>query len=332
MTVDPNTGEIVEPQRGALVRRQGFAGTEIAGQHETSAQAMAERAKAEVAALYQKAMLCPRNVDEARQRLMRHCKRPGFAERARYRLPFGETKVEGPSIRFVEAAMQEYGNVLCDAFVTYESEDERKIIVRVLDLERNIAYSREAVVRKILERKRLRKGEAAIGTRINAKGEEVFLVRASEVDLARKQGAAESKATRTLGLRILPADIVEEGQAICIATMRNSDAKDPDAAKRSVLAAFETLGILAGKIAEYLGHPLDEVTPAELDDLRAAYATIKEGEATWRELVRLAREQRGEVEADEKQAEQSSKLRASLDAKKQKRQGKTEAPTEDPKQ
>jgi hypothetical protein len=39
------------------------------------------------------------------------CDRPRFAEVARYSKPQGSTKVTGPSIRFVEAALRCLGNI-----------------------------------------------------------------------------------------------------------------------------------------------------------------------------------------------------------------------------
>lgn len=312
---EPSGDLMIPPARADLVRHE-FAGTEMEVRRETSAQVLGERVKAEVAGRYQMALHRPRDVDHARQRLLRHCKRPRFAEKARYHLPFGENKASGPTIRFVEAALQEFGNVMSSALVTFESEDERHVRVLLTDLERNITHEAEVVVRKFVERKRLRQGQKAISSRTNSQGETVFLVRAEDVDLLRMQGAAVSKAVRTLGLRILPADIVEEGQELCMATLEAGDKDHPDAAKRRVLDSFEQQGILARDVAEYLGHSLEQVTPAQLGELRGVYAALRDGEASWRELVLLARQQRGEVELDEKAGAASAKLKAKLDERK----------------
>ena len=319
-TNEPSGDLMIPPSRGGtdLVRTE-FAGTEMQVMRETSAQVLAERVKAEVAGRYQMALHRPRNVEEARQRLLRHCRRPRFAEKARYVLPFGENKAEGPSIRFVEAALQEYGNVMSSALVTFESDEERHVRVLLTDLERNITHEAEVVVKKTMERRRLRQGQKALSSRTNSRGDTVFLVPADDVDILRMQGSAVSKAVRTLGLRILPADIVEEGQEECVLTLQAGDKNDPDAAKRRVLDAFEEQGILAGELERYLGHSIGQVTPAELADLRAVYLTIKEGEASWRDLVQLAQQQRGEVEVDEKASAATNKLKAKLEARKGKR-------------
>ena len=118
----PENGQmIVRPQGGGAEKSvtRGFGSTE-ALTRDTAAVAVAERAKAEVQARYIVAMQRPRDVDEARVRILDHCKRRRFAEAARYAKPIGKESIRGPSIRFVEAALQEYGNIVAECRVTYE--------------------------------------------------------------------------------------------------------------------------------------------------------------------------------------------------------------------
>jgi hypothetical protein len=70
-----------------------------------------------------------------------------------------------------------------------------------------------------------------------------------------------------------------------LVTQANADAEDPDAAKRKLFDAFGALGVRAEQIKEYLGHDAAALSPKELADLRALYSAIRDGEATWREVM-----------------------------------------------
>jgi hypothetical protein len=282
-------------QSGAAIQRTGFGEQATEDRRETQATTLAERAKAEISARYIVALQRPRNVEEMRVRLLAHCARKGFAERAEYAKPVGTNKVHGPSIRFVETALQEYGNVSPDSQTLYDDDQKRVVRVSVTDLERNVSYSEDVVVEKFVERRNAR-GAEVIGTRITSSQETVFKVRATEDDFANKLAAAVSKKIRNLGLRILPVDIVDDAMAACKATRTAKDKADPDGARRGIVDAFAAIGVMPRALDEYLGHPLAESSPAELDDLRMAFATVRDGEARWIDLVDAKRADRGEIE------------------------------------
>src|SRR5690348_15141612 len=103
---------------GAALQRVGFGQTEVELVRETQGTALAARAQAEVQARYIVALQRPRNVEQFRVRLLEHCKRPGFAAVAAYEKPVGGQKIKGPSIRFVETALQVFGNVLPEETIT----------------------------------------------------------------------------------------------------------------------------------------------------------------------------------------------------------------------
>ena len=66
---------------------------------ETAGTVLAAQAKAQIEARYIMAERHPRDLDIVRAKLIKECKRPGFAAVARYLKPIGRG-VEGPSIRF----------------------------------------------------------------------------------------------------------------------------------------------------------------------------------------------------------------------------------------
>jgi hypothetical protein len=265
---------------------EGFGTSSLVRANETSSTALAAQAKAQVEARYIIAMQRPRDLDTVRAKLLKECSRPGFADVARYAKPIGgDKKIEGPSIRFAEAALRCMGNITPASNVVWDDDKKRVIRVGVTDVEANLTYETDVVIEKTVERKFLKKGQQALGSRVNSYGDPVYLVAATEDDLLNKQNAQISKALRTLGLRLLPGDILEECMDQVIRTQNDRDAKDPDAAKKRLLDAFSKLGVLPNQIAEYLGHATDALAPAELIDLRAVYSAISEGETTWQAIV-----------------------------------------------
>ncbi len=255
---------------------------ETAGLSETSVAAAAAQAKAYVQTRFQMAAMIPRDIDSVRDEILAHCKRPKFAEAARYRRPVGGGKVaEGASIRFVEAALQAMGNIDSQVFAIYE--DDEKVIVRisVCEMQRNTSHSSDVTVMKTVERRKLREGQEPLGERVTSQGNKVYIVRATEDDMRTKINAARSREIRTNGLRIIPGDIVEEAMEACIKTQSDQDAKDPTAAKKAILDGFSQLGIPPSEIKKYLGHEGRVVTPAELSELRNVYQTIRDGHTTW---------------------------------------------------
>lgn len=271
-------------QAGAAIDRQGFGTREMERRNETQAVASAELAKAQIQARYIVAMQRPRDVDDFRVRMLKHAKRPGFAALAEYAKPVGGGKVRGMSIRFVEAALQEYGNVLPEVVAVFDDEEKRIIRISLTDLERNITYVEDATVEKYVERSDPRGGEV-IGERRNSSGKMTYRIRATEDDYANKLAAKQSKVIRNLGRRILPPDIVDEVLAACTATRNAEHAKDPDADRKKLIDAFAGLRVMPSDLAKYLGHEVGTSSPAEIDDLRAIYAGISTGETTWTAIM-----------------------------------------------
>lgn len=251
---------------------------------ETAGQVLAAQARALVEARYTIAVAKPRDWDRVRERLLRECERPSFAEVAIYRKPVGDG-IEGPSIRFVETALQCMGNVLVESPTIYDDDEKRIVRVGVMDLENNCAYSKDVTVMKRVERRRLAEGQTPIRSRTNSRGQTVYLVAASDDECLNSENALVSKALRTQGLRLVPGWLVAEGEAKVRTTRQKRDAEDPDAAKRKLLDAFTGLGISVEQIKTYLGHDGATLTPKEREELRGLYAALRDGETTWREIM-----------------------------------------------
>lgn len=250
--------------------------------------AMAAKAKAETEARYVIALQRPRNIDQARIDILASCRRPKFAEGALYRKPVGGGKfVEGLSIRFAEEALKSMTNISTEAMVVWEDDLKRNIRVTVTDLQSNTTYSDDIIISKTVERRQLKEGQEKLGERINSYGDKVFLVAATEDDMANKVNAAKSKVIRNSGLRLVPQDILEEAEEQIIKTLE-SGGKDPRAESKKLCDAFAAIGVKPQDIERYLGHSLDSVSPKELSDLRGIYTAIKDEETTWNAVLAQA--------------------------------------------
>lgn len=263
---------------------------DVGGGANIAAVAAAEQARARIQARTLMAYHNPRDMDDVRVRLLKECRRLSFARAAVYTKPVGggET-VSGPSIRFAEAALRIYGNVDIEAVTAYEDDNRRVVRVSVVDLETNASYSLDVPIEKTVERSSAGKDREVVGRRMNSKGREVFVVRATEDELLVKQAALVSKAIRTNGLRLIPGDIVDECSDLIAETLRKEDASDPDAARKSVADAFASIGVPPAALKSYLGHTIEASSPAELQRLRGIYQAIRDGETTWAAVVEAVR-------------------------------------------
>lgn len=181
---------------------------------ENAALAMAAAQKATVEARYKMALARPRDLDIVRQAMLKDANRSSFARVAIYHKPIGKG-VEGPSIRFVEAAIRNMTNILTETTTISEDDERRVIRVAVSDLETNTYFSQDVTVTKTVERSKLPQGEKPIRMRTNSFGKPVYILHGTDDDILNKQNALISKAVRTLGLRLIPGDLVDEALCTC---------------------------------------------------------------------------------------------------------------------
>lgn len=259
--------------------------TRVERKGEVAVSAMAAKAKAEVEARYVIALQRPRNINQARISILESCKRPKFAEGARYRKPVGGGRtVDGLSIRFAEEAIKAMTNIAVDAMTIWEDDEKRNVRITVTDLETNTTYGDEVTINKTVERRSLKEGQVALSERMNSTNQKVFLVAATEDELANKLAAAKSKIIRNSGLRLVPQDILDEAEETILATLEKGG-KDPQAETKKICDAFASIGVKPAELERLLGHPLSSISPKELIDLRATYSAIKDGETTWAAVI-----------------------------------------------
>lgn len=311
---------------GQIVRQE-FGAQQVQAPAETSATALAERERSTIQAMFIVARQNPRNVARFEQNLLKECERPGFAEVARYRKPVGRKKneatgeweqsyAEGFSIRFAEAAMRHWTNLVCDAKSAYEDDQKRIVRMVVMDLESNITISSELNLSKTVERKGKKKGNAeippegreVISERLNSYGDKTYTVVATDDEIGMKQGANWSKFIRNV-LRFMPGDILDACESQIEKTLKGLG---PEAARQRLIDAFDRIGVTIANVQEYVGHSISTLSGEEINELRKIHAAIREGESTWKEMVE-AKAPAGSKEAAQEVAKQ--KL-ANLGAKK----------------
>ena len=266
------------------------------------------------------ALARPRDLDIVRQAMLKDANRSSFARVAIYHKPVGNG-VEGPSIRFVEAAIRNMTNILTETTTISEDDERRVIRVAVSDLETNTYFSQDVTVTKTVERKKLPAGEKPIRVRTNSNGQPTYIIHATDDDILNKQNALISKAVRTLGLRLIPGDLVDEALWHVRQTMAKEDAQNPDAAKNRIIDAFSQLGVSVESLKEYLGHELSSIDPNELQTLRALYSAIKDGETTWKSVM----DDKAEREAKSKEQPKAAPKQATA-----KKQAAKQAPAAEP--
>lgn len=276
--------------------REGFGETSIERRAETASSMVAAAAQAEIQARFIVAMQRPRDEDNVRIRLLKECERPNFARKAFYSVPRKgaprgrisgiDGRIEGLSIRFAEAAIRIAGNIWQPTRTVYDDDFKRMINVAAVDLETNATYSKDIVVEKTIERSAPREGQVVLGKRKNSAGKDVYILQSSEEELLQKENSLVSRSLRTESLRLIAADTLEECERQIIETIKKADAADPDGARKEIADAFALLNVMPSDLKAYLGHQLDMCSPAQLTELRALYAAIREGEVTWPDALR----------------------------------------------
>lgn len=136
------------------------------------------------------------------------------------------------------------------------------------------------------------------------------ILHGTDDDILNKQNSLISKAVRTLGLRLIPGDLVDEALYYVRQTMAKQDAADPDAAKNRIIDAFAQLGVPVEALKDFLGHELSSIDPTELQLLRSTYSAIKDGETTWKAVMDDKAEREAEAKASASAARKSDAKKA----------------------
>ena len=282
---------------GALTVRDTVTGVEATALGDLAGSASAAAAAKEIEVRALLAERHPRKLEVFREKLLRYCADPGFAEQALYSRKVGrkQNPVSGEwednyavnfSIRFIEAALAIYKHIYPVTRIVYEDQKRMLINVQVYDAENNVGYSQDSMLPKIVERKDL-KDRVSLGERFNSDGKRIFIVEATRDELRNVFGAERSKLIRDLAQKLMPFHILAEARRAIDAKNAEENARDPEAAKKRVLDRFAAIGVSAEMLLSYMDRSLDLLTQKDLAELTVLFNGLSEGEFTWADVMRI---------------------------------------------
>jgi hypothetical protein len=210
----------------------------------------------------------PRNEDAAFEKLMRSCKRTGFAEEAEYSFPRGGANVVGPSVTLAREAARVWGNIRYGLEILRDDKDGRQIRGWAWDLETNTKVAAEDEFQKLIQRKRK-----------DGKGTE--WLPPDERDLRELTNRRGAILIRNCILQLLPSDLIDDARNQAHTTLRSKAEQDPDGARKQVILAFGGLNITPAMLEAYLGHPVGQSSPDELTKLRTIFQSVRDGNSKW---------------------------------------------------
>ena len=255
--------------------------------------AMVAQTEGEIKGMMILARQFPRDTDLAFARALQHCKRPGFAQEAMYVFPRGGTKIEGPSVKMSRALATSWGNLRAGFRIASIDEEYIHLVGFCLDLETNTWQEYPSKFKRLVQRKR--------------DGKTIW-VRPDERDQRELTGRHGAICERNAVLKVLPPDLVSECVTATKRTLelaaRGEIEEDREKAIRSIVVGFHSLLVTRDHLEDYLGHPIEAISPEELADLRGVYRSIAEGNTRADEHFEF-----GDVDQDESTTELNEQLR-----------------------
>ena len=219
------------------------------------------RKAAEVQSAMAIAKRFPRDQNIAFTNILQACKRKSLADKAMYSYPRGGQTVMGPSIRLAEVLAQNWGNMDFGLLELDRSEGESSVMAYAWDLETNV---KRTTVFQVAHKRDTRQGSRKL---------------TDERDIYELVANMGARRLRACILNVIPGDIVEEAVNECNRTMSGRSNEPIKDRLRKMLNAFSSISVDAAMIERYLEHPLDNINEEELNNLRAIFTTIKDGQA-----------------------------------------------------
>lgn len=253
----------------ALAPIGGYSEAAAAELEQASQAVQAAQSQAEGQSIIQAAVILtmqrPRNEDVAWQRITAMAKRPSMADRAVYSYPRGGTQVTGPTIAFIRAFAQRWGNIRFGVDILGETKQGATCRAWAWDLETNTFSSRDQYIERKVQRR------------------EGWKYADDPRDWREWLSNIGSRLERRALQDILPEDLIEDALELSASVRIAQYAEDPAKAQRMVIGGFGELGIPAEEIIEYLGKPIQQASASDLDTLRTIWKTIKAGAKAWRD-------------------------------------------------
>jgi hypothetical protein len=254
--------------------------------NEANVASSVARAQAETQAAIIVAQRFPRSESRCRQELINAVKAsPRLAEKTTYSYKRGTKKdpvtgetvdnfVSGPTIYIAREAARVWGNIAYGTEIVRDTDDERQIRSFAWDQQTNVRKFAEDAFKKLIQRTEW--------TTKNGKREKVpKWVVPDERDLRELTNRRASICERNALLSLMPSHMIDEVVDTSRQVSKEEAAKHPETVRAKLADAFQSEGVSVAMLEEYLGHPLNQLTPDKIVDLRAIFLSLHEGNATW---------------------------------------------------
>jgi hypothetical protein len=258
----------------------GFNAPTKVSEETTSASRVNEtRAMAEIQAAILMAKQDRRNENQCYMEILDSCKRPFLAEKALYAYPRGGTMVTGPSIRLAEVLAQKWSNLKVGITIIKQTVDQTESRAYAYDMQTNYMVDQEFVVP---HKRTTKKGVQKL---------------TDERDIRELCANIGSRILRGCILRVIPSDVVDAAIQQCKKTLESSEIPMVEQI-RSMVKAFDELGVKVEHIEKRLGHNLDATIPTEIVSLKSIYRSIRDGMANREDFFDIASPKVAEAKAD----------------------------------
>lgn len=241
----------------------------------------------------------PRDEDGSYARIIKACKRISFAGDCTYSFPRGGTNVSGPSIYLAREFARVWGNIRHGCDIVHDDDNSRTIRAWAWDLETNVRVHADDTFQKSIFRKRVNATDEVVRTVAGG-----AWIRPDERDLRELTNRRAALAKRNCLLELLPSDMVEDAIREAGATIEKGVKEDPDGARKAIVKGFTGIGVSPEQIAQYLGHPIAQSSPAEIAELRKTWKAISDGQTTW---AAVTAEKSGKADPDKNSQPPSDK-------------------------
>lgn len=230
------------------------------------------RAVAEAQAAVVLAKQCPRNIHDARARMITACTQPYVAEDAFYNFSRGGSKVRGLTVDIARMLAGCWGNI--EYGLTELARDDRAGVSEMKawawDVETNTRASSTFIVPHRRDRTERRNG-----TKVQVQ-DPLETLR----DIQDNNASIGGRRLRQAIFSVLPAPFVEEARVEIENTIRKGDGRPLPDRIAGAVDTFAGLGVEVERIEQRLGRPRDRWSDFDVVELLVTYRAITRGETT----------------------------------------------------
>jgi hypothetical protein len=216
------------------------------------------RALAEVQGAIAMARQQPRNVIEAREKVISLFQTPELAAAALYLFARGGSEVSGLTIRAAEALKAAWGNMASGTRELSRTRDQSVVRCEAWDLETNTPQVREFIVPLV------RKAKDRIYALEDPRDIEFAVL------------SAGARGEREMIFKAIPLDLREAIEAQAVATLKAKVPVTPEVVTQ-LLEAFAEFGVSKKQIELRIQRNIEAVAPAQVVGLRTIYKSLRDG-------------------------------------------------------